>query len=112
MSLYCYYLVPLTRSEFKKVRARHNAVHQGYWGVVGQEHSFWSRGGGRNPGRFTKEEIDRFPRYLRRGGEYGHFKLERQKNTPTWNEPKNLKEKRLQTSSGIGLPISESGLRL
>ncbi len=60
-----YYLVKMSQQKFKKIRAKHNLTRRSCG-------CCYSHDPANPPGLFTKKEIDRFPRYMRRGGEYEH----------------------------------------
>ena len=64
-----YYLTKMTPGDFKKICAQKKIKHtRPYHGVDGIYFSPQD-----SIGKFTKEEIERFPKYLRRGGgEYEH----------------------------------------
>lgn len=57
-----YYLAPMSPQEYKKIRARYNLTKG--TSCVAESSSFGQR-------YFTKRQIDKFPKYLRCGGEYG-----------------------------------------
>lgn len=65
-----YYLAQMPQQKFKKLRAKayYKEIRPCRCGGRTHYHP------GTEPGRFTKEVIERFPRHLRRGGEYGHEK--------------------------------------
>ena len=65
-----YYLAPLTQRKFKKLRAKYKIIEFRPCNCTKPPHF----APGETPGRFTKEAIERFPKYLRRGGEYGNMK--------------------------------------
>ena len=64
-----YYLSPLSQQKFKKLRIKARFIQDRPCNCTRPLH--WEPGS--SPGKFTKEVIERFPRYLRRGGEYGHY---------------------------------------
>lgn len=55
-----YYLAEV--SNIKKLSARYNLPTPHYFTTSHSQTSYW----------YTKKEVDRAPRYLRRGGIYGH----------------------------------------
>ena len=61
-----YYLAQLPQKKFKKLRAKARIIE---FRPCRCCNTYCP---GEQPGRFTKEAIERFPKYLRRGEEYGN----------------------------------------
>jgi len=65
-----YYLAQMPQKKFKRMLAQKKVKLPRPCNCLGTIHF----APGEVPGRFTKKMVDRFPKYLRRGGEYGHDK--------------------------------------